>query len=101
MFDFFEEIGLCYVEVFLSQETVGRSQSSTLLEFRRRVAPLGAALPRRKSNARVVVPLLIGAHFAFCMSIPRVSFWALPSFHPGLCRSVVPTALVRQRFSLF
>lgn len=38
MFDFFEEIGLCCVEVFLFQETVGRSQSSTLLEFRRRVA---------------------------------------------------------------
>ena len=38
MFDFFEEIGLCYVEVFLFQETVGRSQSSTLLEFRRRIA---------------------------------------------------------------
>ena len=37
MFDFFEEIGLCYVEVFLFQETVGRSQSSTLLEFRRRI----------------------------------------------------------------
>ena len=28
----------------------------------------------------------------FCF--PRVSYRALPSFHPGLCRSVVPTALI-------
>ena len=26
--------------------------------------------------------------------IPRVSFRALPSLHPGLCRNVVPTALI-------
>ena len=29
----------------------------------------------------------------FCPCLPRVPFRALPSFHPGLCRSVVPTAL--------
>ena len=30
----------------------------------------------------------------FCIRVyPRVAFRALPSFHPGLCRSVVPTAL--------
>ena len=41
------------------------------------MSPKGAALPRRKANARVVVPLLIGAHFAFvCL---------YPGFHIGLC----------------
>ena len=38
------------------------------------------------------VPLLKELLF-FCPCVPRVSFRALPSFHPGLCRSVVPTAL--------
>ena len=28
--------------------------------------------------------------FLFCMCLPRVSYRALPSFHPGLCRSAVP-----------
>ena len=27
------------------------------------------------------------------LCIPRISYQALPSLHPGLCRSVVPTAL--------
>ena len=56
-------------------------------------APLGAAFPRRKTNARVIVPLLRSS-FYFCPCIPRVSFRALPSFHPGLCRGVVPRALI-------
>ena len=34
-----------------------------------------------------------GAQSAFICVYPRVSFRALPSLHPGLCRSVVPTAL--------
>ena len=29
-----------------------------------------------------------------CTCLPRVSFRALPSLHPGLCRSGVPTALI-------
>jgi len=49
------------------------------------LSPVGAALPRRKANARAVVPLLIGAHIICCLCIPRVLF--------------VPLALVRQRFS--
>ena len=40
------------------------------------------------------VPLLIGAHIICCLCLPRVPFRALPSFHPGLCRSIVPTALI-------
>ena len=56
-------------------------------------SPKGAILPRRKANARVVVPLLRSS-FCFCPSVPRVSYRALPSFHPGLCRCIVPTALI-------
>ena len=56
-------------------------------------SPNGAALPRRKVNARVVVPLLRSS-FYFCPCVPRVSYRASPSFHPGLCRSIVPTALI-------
>ena len=52
------------------------------------LSPVGTALPRRKANARVVVPLLRSSYF--CLCLPRVSYRALPSFHPGLCRSVVP-----------
>ena len=39
-----------------------------------------------------LVPLLRSSIY-FCLCVPRVSFRALPSFHPGLCRSIVPTAL--------
>ena len=38
------------------------------------------------------VPLLRSSIY-FYLCVPRVAFRALPSFHPGLCRSVVPTAL--------
>ena len=41
------------------------------------LSSVGAALPRRKINARVIVPLLIGAHPTFV----RV----YPGFHFGLC----------------
>ena len=56
------------------------------------MSPKGAALLRRKTNARVIVPLLRSS-IRFYLRVPRVAFRALPSFHPGLCRSVVPTAL--------
>ena len=56
------------------------------------MSPKGAALPRRKANARIIVPLLRSS-IRFYLRVPRVAFRALPSFHPGLCRSVVPTAL--------
>ena len=59
------------------------------------LSPVGAAQPQSKCpNTRAVVPLLIGAHSSFCPCVPRVPFRALPSFHPGLYRSVVPTALI-------
>ena len=54
----------------------------------------GAALPRRKTNARVVSAAPTELDITFRSCIPRVSFQALPSFHPGLCRSIVPTALI-------
>ena len=57
------------------------------------LSPKGAALPRRKANARVVVPFLRSSYF-LSACIPKVSYRALPSFHPGLCRSVVPMALI-------
>ena len=38
------------------------------------------------------VPLLRSS-IRFYLRVPRVAYRALPSFHPGLCRSVVPTAL--------
>ena len=47
------------------------------------LSPVGAALPRRKANARVVSAAPKGA-LIFCLCLPRVSFRALPSFHPGL-----------------
>ena len=56
-------------------------------------SPNGAILPRRKVNARVVVPLLRSS-FCFCLCVPRVSYRALPSFHPGLCRSVALSGLM-------
>ena len=52
--------------------------------------PIGAALPRGKPYS--AAPAELDITFRSC--IPRVSYRALPSFHPGLCRSVVPTALI-------
>ena len=48
---------------------------------------------RHKSNALAVsaAPTELNS---LCLCIPRVSFRALPSLHPGLSRSIVPTALV-------
>ena len=58
------------------------------------LSPKGAALPYLKQMLAPKVPLLIGAHIICCLCLPRVSYRALPSFHPGLFRSVVPTALI-------
>ena len=57
------------------------------------LSPKGAALSRRKANVRVVVPLLRSSYF-LSVCIPRVSYRALPSFHPGLCRSVALSGLM-------
>ena len=46
------------------------------------LSPKGAAFPRRKTNARVIVPLLIGAHFICCLCLPRVSYRAKPDMKP-------------------
>ena len=40
------------------------------------LSPVGATLPRRKANARVVVPLLRSSYF--CVHV-------YPGFHIGLC----------------
>ena len=62
-------------------------------------APLGAVLFQRmqshKPNARCECRSWRSS-IRFCLYIPRVSYRASPSFHPGLCRSVVPTALIRE-----
>ena len=50
----------------------------------------GGTTPRQMLTLKV--PLLRSSYF-LCPCLPRVAFRALPSFHPGLCRSVVPTAL--------
>ena len=39
------------------------------------------------------VPPLQGS-LSYCLCIPRVSYRALPSFHPGLCRSVALAGLI-------
>ena len=58
------------------------------------IEPLqGRHYSRQKQMLAPKVPLLRSSYF-LCPCLPRVSFRALPSFHPGLCRSVVPTALV-------
>ena len=46
------------------------------------LTPVGAAQPQHKANTSSVVPLLRSSYL--CLCLPRVSFRALPSFHPGL-----------------
>ena len=59
------------------------------------LSPVGAAQSLSKCpNTRAVSAAPKGAHSSFGACVPRVSFRALPSFHPGLCWSVVPTALI-------
>ena len=57
------------------------------------LSPKGAALPRRKTNARAVsaAPMEL-ISFVVCVS-PGFCSCLWHSRHPGLCRSVVPTAL--------
>ena len=50
----------------------------------------GGTTPRQMLAPKV--PLLRSS-IRSCPCLPRVAFRALPSLHPGLCRSVVPTAL--------
>ena len=56
-------------------------------------APKGRHSSRQRQMLAPKVPLLRSSYF-LCPCLPRVPFRALPSLHPGLCRSVVPTALV-------
>ena len=53
----------------------------------------GGTTNSTKPILALLVPLLRSSSY-FCLCVPRVSFRALPSLHPGLCRSVVPTALI-------
>ena len=50
----------------------------------------GGTTPRQMLSPKV--PLLRSS-IRSCPCLPRVAFRALPSFHPGLCRSAVPMAL--------
>ena len=59
------------------------------------LSPKGAAQPQSKCpNTRVVSAAPKGAHSSFGPCVPRVPFRALPSFHPGLCRSVALAGLI-------
>ena len=53
----------------------------------------GAALLCPRQMLAPKVPLLRSSDL-FYLYVPRVSYRALPSFYPGLCRGVVPTALI-------
>ena len=57
------------------------------------IEPQRGGTPLSQTNARAESAAPTELLF-FCLHVPRVSFRALPSFHPGLCRSIVPTALV-------
>ena len=52
----------------------------------------GTSETQDKCSRYSVAPTELDITFRSCL--PRVSYRALPSFHPGLCRSVVPTALI-------
>ena len=52
----------------------------------------GTILSKTNARAESAAPTELDITLGSC--IPRVSYRALPSFHPGLCRSVVPTALI-------
>ena len=59
------------------------------------LSPVGAAHPQSKCpNTRAVSAAPKGAHSSFGPCVPRVSFRALPSFHPGLCWSVALAGLI-------
>ena len=42
----------------------------------------------------LLVPLLVGALNFVVFCLPRVPYRALPSFHPGLCRSIALSGLI-------
>ena len=58
------------------------------------LSPVGAAQPQRKANTHAVSAAPKGAHSSFGPCVPKVPYRALPSFHPGLCRSVALAGLV-------
>ena len=58
------------------------------------LSPVGAAQPQRKADTRTVSAAPTELDITFRSCVPRVSFRALPSFHPGLCRSVALAGLV-------
>ena len=51
----------------------------------------GTTLSKTNARAESAAPTEL---LFFFPCVPRVSYRTLPSFHPGLCRSVVPMALV-------
>ena len=53
------------------------------------LSPKGAALLCPRQMLAPKVPLLRSSDL-FYLYVPRVSYRALPSLHPGLCRGVVP-----------
>ena len=70
----------------------------TFLELRR-----SGTFPTNRNDTRQMLALLVPLLKELILllpCIPRVAFRALPSFHPGLCRNVVPTALIKQKFSI-
>ena len=73
---------------------IAQAASPGLINGTHLLSPFRAALPYPKQMLAPKVPLLIGAHIICCLCLPRVPFRALPSFHPGLCRNIVPMALI-------
>ena len=55
-----------------------------LIDYKPRACALGYA--RSAALAGLILP--------FVLCIPRVSYWASPSFHPGLCRSSALAGLI-------
>ena len=53
-----------------------------------------------KTNARAVSAAPYRSSIRICLCVPRVSYRALPSFHPGLCRSIVPKDTRRLRIKI-
>ena len=66
--------------------------STHFFELRR-----SGTFPTNRNDTRQMLALLVPLLKELILllpCIPRVSFRALPSLHPGLCRNVVPTALI-------
>ena len=58
------------------------------------LSPFRGGTPLSQTNARAESAAPHRSSIRFYLRVPRVPYRALPSFHPGLCRSVVPTALI-------